>query len=108
MLYRITALVLAIGLAAQPSGAVDREAMAAYYRCEGMAQARALSGGEAAACSVLYERAKLGFLGIGEGAFHALPSEERVEAARRAFRALRAWEAAHPEILDGLKAWRPG
>ncbi len=104
MVTAIAAWTLALGLTAASSPGAGWDEVAAYYRCEGAAQSRRLADAEIVACSVLYERVKLGLVGLDEAAVRALSRRERAEAGRRAFRALRVWEAVHPALVARLKA----
>lgn len=104
MLTAIAAWALALGITPPSSARLDWREIVGYYRCEGAAQTAGLGADEFAACAALYARVKLGHIGLDEAAFHALPRHERVEANRRAFRAMRAWEAANPALVERLKA----
>ena len=104
MMTAITAWALDLGIAAALAGGVDWREVPGYYRCEGAAHGGGLGAGGVAACGALYARVKLSVVGLDEERLRALPRDARAEANRRAFRALRAWEAANPALVARLKA----
>ena len=75
--------------------------MSLYYFCEASAAERALPVDEAMACAQLYNSIKVAFLDEPPA---RLGTPERIAQNRLGYRGFKAWEAAHPELVETLRA----